>query len=471
MANDLKKYQEKRDFEKTLEPKGKVEKKTKKKKLHFVVQHHIARKDHYDLRLEWNGTLKSRAIPKGPSYHINEKRLAIHVEDHPLQYRHFEGIIPKGQYGAGTVMIWDQGYWDLEEKTTFDLKHPFKFTLKGQRLKGKWTLIPLQNEEWLLCKEKDNYENYYDINEFTTSIQTGRTMKEIETKKEKRKTSLKDAIIEGIQITNPNKKIFTTPKITKLEIAHYYQKVAKRMLPYLDHRIISTIRCPSGKKEECFFKKHFEANDGLKKVNIQNSNGKKEDYYYIKDITGLIQEVQMNSYEFHLWGSKLPKINHPDMLVFDLDPDEKMSLSQVREGVKDLKSILDDLHLKSFLKTSGGKGYHVVVPTHSFHSWKEFRFFAKKIAEIMELKWPTKYVSNMRLKNRKNKIFIDWVRNTKSATSVAPYSLRMKKKITVSMPISWKELEKVTPNGITIEEALKRMKRKDPWENFFEINQ
>ena len=148
-----------------------------------------------------------------------------------------------------------------------------------------------------------------------------------------------------------------------------------------------------------------------------------------------------------------------------------MDLKTVREGVKDLKSILDNLSLKSFLKTSGGKGYHIIVPIQSIKTWKKFREFAKNIAKLMETKWPDKYVSNMRKEKRKNKIFIDWVRNTKGATSVAPYSIRIRKNATVSMPISWNELDKIKPDEITIELAIKRLKRKDPWEDFFDVEQ
>ena len=136
-------------------------------------------------------------------------------------------------------------------------------------------------------------------------------------------------------------------------------------------------------------------------------------------------------------------------------------------GVKDLKKILDMLNLKSYLKTSGGKGYHVVVKIKEKMNWEEFRKTAKNIAMLMEAKWPNKYTSNIRLKNRKNKIFIDWVRNTRSSTSVAPYSIRLRDKCSVSMPIKWSELDKVEPNEVTIEDALKRIKRKNPWEDFF----
>lgn len=449
-------YNKKRDFNKTNEPIGKSGKKTNK--LRFCVQHHIARKDHYDLRLEWNGVLISWAVPKGPSYNDKDKRLAIMVEDHPIDYRNFEGTIPKGEYGGGTVMLWDKGYWEPIKGYKPNFKEgPIKFILKGSRLKGIWTLVKLKNNDtsWLLIKDKDEYHLYDNINEFNTSIKTERTMDEI-----------KDNI-KHIEITNPDKIIYKKPKVTKMDIVNYYKAVSKRMLPLIENRLISTIRYPSGSKGSSFFKKHFENLHkflGLKRIKSKKEH--QNDYYYIKDINGLISEVQMNSYEFHVWGCLASDLSHANMLVFDLDPDELLSLKRLREGVKDLKSILDEYELSSFLKTSGGKGYHVVVPLNAKVTWKNARLIAKNIAELMEARWPNKYTSNMKKSKRKGKIFIDWVRNTKGATSVAPYSLRIRKKLTVSMPISWNELDKIKPDEITIEEAIKRLKRKDPWQKF-----
>ena len=452
----LSKYNQKRNFNKTNEPIGKSSNRTRK--LRFCIQHHIARKDHYDLRLEWNGVLVSWAVPKGPSYNNKDKRLAIMVEDHPIDYRNFEGTIPKGEYGGGTVMLWDKGYWEPIKGYKPNFKEgPIKFILKGSRLKGMWTLVKLKNDDtsWLLIKDKDEYHLYDDINEFNTSIKTNRTMDEI-----------KDNI-KHIEITNPDKIIYKKPKVTKMDIVNYYKAVSKRMLPLIENRLISTIRYPSGSKGSSFFKKHFENLHkflGLKKIKSKKEH--QNDYYYIKDINGLISEVQMNSYEFHVWGCLASDLSHADMLVFDLDPDELLSLKRLREGVKDLKSILDEYELSSFLKTSGGKGYHVVVPLNAKVTWKNARLIAKNIAELMEARWPNKYTSNMKKSKRKGKIFIDWVRNTKGATSVAPYSLRIRKKLTVSMPISWNELDKIKPDEITIEEAIKRLKRKDPWQKF-----
>lgn len=454
MAKKLIEYNKKRDFDKTSEPRGRREKSSKK--LRFVVQHHIARKDHYDLRLEWDGVLKSWAVPKGPSYNPKDKRLAVMVEDHPLSYRNFEGVIPKGEYGAGTVMLWDWGTWELFEGHKPDFKKGIiKFKLNGKRLKGLWTLVLMSDDNWLLIKDKDEFNLYNDILEFNTSVKTGRTMEEISLDK------------TGVELTNPDKVIFNNPKVTKKDIFDYYSIVAKRMLPFVENRLISTIRLPDGVGGTPFYKKHFENLDGYLGVKkLRKSEDKRNDYYYIKDINGILAEVQMNSYEFHIWGSKASDVNHADMLVFDLDPDEKLSLTKLREGVKDLKEILDQYNLESFLKTSGGKGYHIVVPLRSKITWRNARSIARNIARLMEATWPDKYTSNMKKSKRKGKIFIDWVRNIKGATSVAPYSLRLRKKATVSMPIKWSELDKIKPDEITIDKAIKRLNRVDPWKNF-----
>ena len=139
-------YNRKRDFEKTPEPQGEASQSGAG--LRFVVQHHRARRDHYDFRLEWNGVLLSWAVPKGPSYNTRDKRLAVQVEDHPLEYRHFEGTIPKGEYGGGVVMLWDEGFWEPFGNVDEGLRDgSLKFILKGTRLKGKWALVRMKTGE------------------------------------------------------------------------------------------------------------------------------------------------------------------------------------------------------------------------------------------------------------------------------------------------------------------------------------
>jgi len=278
--------------------------------------------------------------------------------------------------------------------------------------------------------------------------------------------------IGGIKITNPDKIIFDNPKIKKADVARYYSKVSERMMPYVAKRILSIVRCPKGIAGACFFKKHPGADSkGIVTIPIKTNSGEKEEYFYIENVSGLISEAQMGTIEFHTWGSCIDNLEKPDVMVFDLDPDEGMALKQVRQGVKDIKSILDELSLISYLKTSGGKGYHVVVPFKPSVEWDTFHDFAKHIAEAMEKKWPDRYTSNIRKEKRKGKIFIDWVRNGRGATSIAPYSLRARKGAKVSMPIEWNELDNVAPDGVNIEDSLSRINGSDPWKDFYKNNQ
>jgi len=192
MVEKLREYNRKRDFARTLEPEGKEE--AAKGSLRFVVQHHLARRDHYDLRLEWDGVFLSWAIPKGPSYNTRDKRLAVQVEDHPLEYRNFEGTIPQGEYGGGVVMLWDEGYWEPLGDVAEGLRDGIlRLVLKGNRLKGRRALVQLKNKSklnklnWLFLKEKDEYAQSEDgVSGFTTSIRTGRTMGEIEAGEDKK---------------------------------------------------------------------------------------------------------------------------------------------------------------------------------------------------------------------------------------------------------------------------------------------
>lgn len=815
MEEKLGEYSRKRNFERTLEPEGGAE--TAAEGLRFVVQHHMARREHYDLRLEWDGALLSWAVPKGPSYDTRDKRLAIRVEEHPLEYRNFEGTIPKGEYGGGTVMLWDEGWWEPVTDVDEGLAEgALKFVLKGRRLRGKWTLVRLKakdgetKENWLLLKERDAYAQTSDgISDFTESVRTGRTMAQIGegadgivvknpfgranvqlaglasavpadgdwlyelkydgdrmlayleggavrlvtrngndytarfaevaaaladwaagramvldgemavadesgktdfqalqnylknpragnltyivfdllaldgadlrgrplterkaalealmqnapknvhysrhvagngaeslaaacaaglegivgkkadsvysgtrngdwiklkcgrrqefviggyTRSDKRasgisslllgvyegdtliyagragtgfgaaerealaekfrdltradapflsapaprphetiawveprlvaevrfsewtgenllrqasllglredkepkdiKRELESAagetqlqspadkreepkeepmdesgggiLIGGVRITSPDKVIFEDPDVTKADVVRYYAQAAERMLPYVSRRILSIVRCPKGISEACFYKKH--PGPGSKGIVTLPVSGAEETevYFYIEDAAGLLYEAQMGTLEFHTWGSRVDALENPDMMVFDLDPDEGLDLNRVRQGVRDLQTILTELSLAAYLKTSGGKGYHVVVPLRPSASWEAFHDFARRVAEVMEQKWPDRYTSNVRKIKRGGKIFIDWIRNGRGATSVAPYSIRARKGARVSMPIAWEELDAVAPDGIGMADVLQRIGGPDPWAGFFQADQ
>ncbi len=286
----------------------------------------------------------------------------------------------------------------------------------------------------------------------------------------KNKKENEENICCGVVISNKNRIIFNKPKkISKMQIASYYQAVGDRMMKFLEGRLLSVVRGHS--LDDCFFKKHPMINEDVERISIENDEGKTEEYFYLKNVKQLISQVQLGTIEFHAWGSCAKYVNKPDLMVFDLDPDEHLDIEKVRQGVKDLKKILDKLNLKSFLKTSGGKGYHVVVPFQPKADWSTFRSFAEQVAKLMESKWPERYTTNIRKDSRNGKIFIDFLRNTKGATSVAPYSVRAREGAKVSMPILWKELESVRPDEVDIFEAVERIKKPDPWKNIFDVKQ
>jgi bifunctional non-homologous end joining protein LigD len=792
---DIETYNRKRDFSKTREPKGR---KLKGKGDSFVVQKHDASRLHWDFRLELDGVLKSWAVPKGPSLDPGENRLAMRTEDHPLDYGGFEGTIPKGEYGGGTVMLWDQGRWEPDPR-----KNPSKtieeghlhFTLEGERMKGEWVMFRLKPkpgekaEPWMLKKVTDDYADPEDgdalVDNCVTSVTTGRTMAEIAAGEDvwrsnrggkrggrtKRKASkapppfeepqlatlvdevpagnswiheikydgyrlllavgegvatawtrngkdwsdkfkalvksaarlpagclidgeavaiddngkpsfqllqatLKDqkganlvfyafdllidrgedirklpnierkerlaallkgvnppilygdhiigrgeemfaavckqggegivskkasaaysgtrtrnwlkvkcvqrqefvivgwsdsdkrrgfrslllaakegrkltyvgkvgtgfsaSLIEelmermrplaidkapvevpradrkgahyiepqlvaevafteftddgilrhpsfvglredkpakdvvkevpkhlsanetepkrskgrkspiataenfGIEISSPDRVIFPELGITKKDLANYYATVEPLIMLDAARRPMTLIRFPSGRTGESFFQKHDKGTFGphVKQIPIEESDGSTEDYLYFDDIRGLLACVQMGTIEFHGWGSKVDKVEYPDRLVFDLDPDVGLDFARVKEAAVRLKALLGDLGLKTFPLLSGGKGLHVVAPLDASKDWPTVKSFAERFTRAIAEAEPKMFTANIRKIERKDRIFLDWLRNQRGATAVMPYSARGREGAPVAAPIAWEELDR-----------------------------
>lgn len=781
-------YNRMRDFSRTKEPHGQVgEARTKRR---FLVQKHAASRLHYDFRLEWNGVLLSWAVTKGPSPDPGEKRLAVRTEDHPLDYGDFEGTIPKGEYGGGTVMLWDTGGWVPQEDFEKGLADgKLKFTLQGQRMKGGWALVRMRGklgetrENWLLIKERDDYATD-DPNGFTkgeaVSVKTGRTMKEIaddapakapseatpdrtrkrpafvkpqlatlvaeapegddwlhETKfdgyrclaalgkggtrlytrsgndwtdrfhalddafdplpcdaalidgevmaarihgsafsslqkalkegnalvffafdllgidgedlrklpqierrerlakllsgvpsggplrlsehivgngpevfanackagaegiiskridapyrgtrsKAWRKvkctrrqefviigyspsdkagrpfaslllashegdalrykgrvgTGFSDAVMEdvaramtprktppcddvsddiardakwvradlvaevefaeftgegyvrhasflglrddkkadevrleepmmdhetettvqGIRISNADRPVFPDAGCTKGDVAHYYVRVGERLIALAGHRPLSLFRCPSGIADPCFFQKH----DGggmpgeLSRISIEESDGDSADYLFATRPESLIAAAQMGSIEFHIWGARTDRLERPDRLVFDLDPDEGLDWADVQAAAFDVRDTLADLGLQSGAIVTGGKGVHVWLALRRTRGWDTVKLFAKTFAHVMAERAPDRYTATMSKSKRKGRIFIDWLRNERGATAIAPYSLRARPGAPVAVPVTWGELKKLdSANRFSMSDMAARLK-------------
>jgi len=271
--------------------------------------------------------------------------------------------------------------------------------------------------------------------------------------------------IKYLEITNPNRIIYPKIKIKKIDIINYYLDIAPLMLPFVKNRLLSVIRCHDDISGECFYKKHPTAD----KKHVEVVKIKNEEYFYLTNEHQLLFQAQNGTLEFHTWANSVKNENEPNIMVFDLDPDEKLSLKNLREATLKIKSILDDLDIISFLKTSGGKGYHIVIPFSKTKDWDSFFNFSKQIALVAETLYPAIFTTKVRKSDRKGKIFIDFVRNNKGSTCVAPYSLRARDNATISMPIAWDDIFNITPNEVNIKNYNKYIN--SAWNSFFTIKQ
>jgi bifunctional non-homologous end joining protein LigD len=830
----LKEYRKKRDFSKTPEPQGEVELRPAAG-LRFVIQKHDATRLHYDLRLELDGVFKSWAVPKGPGETPGERHLAVHVEDHPLDYGDFEGVIPKGEYGGGTVLLWDRGTWEplADPHRGYD-KGELKFLLHGQKLSGKWTLVRLRPKEgeedknWLLIRGREGRFGQAAGGDQELSVATGRTMEQIAEQRdrvwhgdsgeepaagkiertdpstlhgalktgmpqelspqlatlvteppegdewlheikydgyrllcyidkgsarlvsrrgqdwterfgviatqasrlsteavldgemvllkpdgttdfqalqnlvksgaagepvyyvfdlpfldgydltrvplERRRELLEEVLpasgsirfsehirgrggevfrnacrlglegivskradsayeqrrsdswlkvkcvkrqefvvggyteprgsrsgfgallvglheggglryagrvgtgftertlaalagrlsdlesdappfsnppsgreargvhwvrpelvceveftewtregvlrhpsfkglredkisaqvtkeqprpltgvaeaggcgkasgrsqggalrIGGVRVSSQDREVYPGEGITKGDIACFYESIAGRVLPYVAGRPLTVIRCPEGIGGQCFYQKHLYDNlpPTIQGVEVAEK-GKEEIYLLIEDIGGLIGLVQMGVIELHPWGSRAERLEHPDTMVFDLDPDPSVGWPAVVEGAGMIRDRLEELGLRSFVKTTGGKGLHVVVPLQPMAGWEEVKAFAGALAAGLVRKHQKRFVATMSKAKRSGKIFIDHFRNSRGATSVSAYSLRARPGAPVSTPVTWDELQGVRPDTFTLRTLDARLgrNRNDPWAEYFELRQ
>jgi bifunctional non-homologous end joining protein LigD len=740
-AAPLEKYREKRNFDKTPEPGPEVAAPAGNS---FVVQEHHARSHHFDFRLEMDGVLVSWAVPKGIPEDPAAKRLAVHVEDHPLEYGSFEGVIPEGNYGAGTVAIWDKGTWtplDKDWRKAME-KGKLKFVLSGQRLEGVYVLARMSEEpNWLLRKlkedvpanpaeqpkreeprfispqlakvvpsvpsgrewvhelkfdgyrliavknagnvqiftrnkldwtyrfraladrlkeltEKDfvldgeavvydrkgrssfgdlqaalqsgagdrihfaafdllhydglnlrelplskrldylkmvvpeesgpvarskvwpsdmgkdlfmqaceaglegivsksvngrylegvrrdwskskcrarqefivcgytppkgslpafgalvlgSYENgrlvprgkvgtgfsdkarerllgvFKTLHTETPSIQFNepgviwmepQLVVEVDFAEITRDGSIRqgsfvalredkaaaDVHLEGVQvaaadpknakaagitISNPGRLVYPADQITKMEVALYYERVGELMLPYVANRPLALLRAPDGITGETFFQKSFSSH--LPPHVTQRDLEDGTTVFSIKNTAGLVSLAQFGAIEFHPWGASLPAVDKPDLLIWDLDPDPSVPWNEVLGAALLLRDYLAEINLKTVLKTSGGKGLHIVLPVKRIHGWDLLKEFTKAVAQGVAEMNPKRFIITSTKAKRTGKIFIDWMRNGRGSTCIAPWSLRARAGAPVSMPINWDDLRDISAFGFTIHE-------------------
>lgn len=756
MKDKLGRYRKKRNFLKTSEPKGKI---SKTSSSIFVVQEHFSRNHHFDFRLELNGVLISWAIPKGPSINPEEKRLAVHVENHPLDYADFEGVIPKGEYGAGKVILWDKGTWEpLKKNPSRALKEgKIEFRLKGRKLHGVWILVRTnmdhKQSNWLLIKKDDEssrknlnliekrqesvkghdsnihfhpqlaerastppkdpifiheikYDGYRTIarvnsgvadlftrnglnwtkkyptiaralmsdvdetlldgeivyltasghsdfgklqnaikkgdsenlyyyvfdtlkldgvsleniplifrkelcKEFVSFLNSERIvysehfknpgpevfeesckhglegiiskdatstyfhgrsntwkkikcenneefliigykldnndnlksialglelsgriidvgnvgsgldresrgkLKEVlqkkrinkspvESKRNKEVTwvtpkfyaqikyteltsslKLRHPVFLGLRedkffqypnysndelktfLTSPNKILYPRHKITKFDIASYYNEVYPLMRQHLIGRVLNLYRCPKGVGNNCFFNRHRGSMKNLVPIQVKNQNN-----FTVYDLKGLIYLVRYNALEIHTWNCSKENDFAPKEIVFDLDPAVSLSSQMVIEAAFEIREILKRLELDSFPKVTGGKGIHLHVPLSAAYSQLQVYEISKSISLLIEEQRPQLYTTTSRLKDRKSKIFIDYLRNNFGSSYICPFSTRANESATVAFPVSWQELNKYDlKDPLTLMKLISKAPVKHPWRDYWGLDQ
>jgi bifunctional non-homologous end joining protein LigD len=276
-------------------------------------------------------------------------------------------------------------------------------------------------------------------------------------------------------ITRPDKLLFPADGIRKGRLADYYALAMDWLLPEIADRPLSVVRCPEGIGGECFYQKH--PSPGLERVarvEIAERSGERAQYLCVADAAGVMELVQFNAIEFHPWGAKADDLEHADRLVFDFDPDPAVAWAGVIQAARRMRASLADAGLQSFVRTTGGKGLHVVAPLAPAAPWERVHAFARAMAESLAAAEPGRYVATAARAGRKGRIFIDWLRNTRGATSVASFSVRARPGAPVAMPLRWAELGRVASGHayhLCNAPARLRRLRSHPWGDYAGLRQ
>ena len=281
--------------------------------------------------------------------------------------------------------------------------------------------------------------------------------------------------IAGVTLSNPDKPYFPEAGITKGDVAAYYEAVAPHILPHITGRPLSLVRCPDGWTGQCFYQKHAAAavNPSVPRIEVPEGKGTAT-YLGANSAKALVSLVQWGVIEMHPWGARTPRLTRPDRLIFDFDPDPDVPFKELVTAVTLLRTLLDEMSLTGFLKTTGGKGLHVVLPIRATLSWDDARSFTKSVADFLVRTFPDRFTAVMSKEKRKGKIFIDYLRNAEGATAIAPYGVRSRANAPVATPIGWDELARDVRNDHfnvrNVPERLATMKS-DPWARFLTTRQ
>jgi bifunctional non-homologous end joining protein LigD len=517
-ADRLATYQAKRDFARTPEPAGSTkrspaagaaEKSHPGQPLRFVVQRHRARRRHYDLRFEMDGVLASWAVPNGPTLDPKARRLAVHVEDHPIEYIDFEGVIPHGEYGGGDVIVWDTGTWEpyeTDDPVEAVAGGELHADVYGQKLKGKFVLVKTgrggdDQNQWLLIHKDDDYAvKGWEAEDYPRSVLTGRTNDEVKADPDRMWRSDLPAAQASIQLrprpvpaptedeiqalddlgqqgtwevfgrplrlTNLDKELFPArngePPVTKRELIRYSAQIAPVALPYLAGRPLNMNRFPGGAAKPGFWNKQLpdHAPGWLPRWQDPDAKpGHTTTYLVVDEPAALIWAANYGALEWHAWTSRTAEPDSPTYALIDIDPGTATSWEEVLVLARLHRTALEHLRVRAQPKVTGRRGIQIWIPVIDGLTYRDTRTWVEQLSKTVGAVVPDLISWKWDVRERSGRARLDYTQNVSNKTLVAPYSPRAAPGAPVSAPIDWAELDDpaLRPDSFTIRTILDRV--------------
>jgi bifunctional non-homologous end joining protein LigD len=477
--------------------------------LRFVVQRHRARRLHYDLRFEINGELASWAVPRGPTLDPRAKRTAIHVDDHPMEYLDFEGVIPSGEYGGGDVIVWDIGTWEphgTDDPAAAVAAGELHAEVRGHKLRGRLVLVrrgrsgsgSRDREQWLLLHKRDEHAvDGWDPEDHPRSVLSGRTNDEVKADPDRMwrsdlpaaeaSVALRPTVVAGLgadelaeldalgpsgkwevfgrtlRLTNLDKVLFPgEPPVTKRELVRYAAQIAPVVLPYLAGRPLNMHRYPNGAGSKGFWHKQLpqHAPDWLVRWdNPEADPGETTTYLVVTEPAALVWVANFGALEWHAWTSRTDAPDQPTYALIDLDPGEATSWEELLTLARLHRTALEHLGVRAQPKLTGRRGIQIWIPITRGPSFAETRAWVEQLSRAVSAVVPDLVSWKWGVRERGGQARLDYTQNAINKTLVAPYSPRPASGAPVSAPVSWDELDDASlrPDAFTIRTILDRL--------------
>lgn len=502
-------YRRKRDFGRTPEPAGGSP--AAPGALRFVVQRHRASRLHYDLRFEMDGVLASWAVPRGPTLDPAARRNAVHVEDHPIEYLDFEGVIPAGEYGGGDVIVWDIGTWEpvkTDDPVAAVAAGELHAELHGEKLRGRLVLVrrdrdPGEKDQWLLLHKRDEHAvPGWDPEQHPRSVLSGRTNDEVKADPDRlwrsdlpaarASIALKPMVAEGptadelaeldalrtqgmwhfagreLRLSNLDKELFPGG-VTKRDFVRYAATIAPTVLPYLSGRAVNLHRFPGGAATKGFWHKQLpdHAPEWLPRWdNPEAKEGDTTTYLVVDEPAALVWAANFGALEWHAWTSRTDRPRLPTYALIDLDPGPATSFADILTLARLHRTALEHLHVRAQPKLTGRRGIQIWIPIARGPSFDETRAWVEQLSRAVGGVVPELVSWEWNVRARGGQARLDYTQNAINKTLVAPYSPRPAALGPVSAPIDWDELDDpdLRPDGVPMADVPARLaERGDPF--------